>query len=73
VPLKAGGIGPEPAPSPETTPLASVALARSGAIRVPLRPLTWARAFGPAPRHGRAAGLMEYELPKSNSGDSIQT
>jgi len=55
------------------TPLACVALARSGAIRVPLRPLTWARAFGPAPRHRRAADSKKYGLPKSNSGDSIQT
>ena len=39
------------------TPLAPLALARSGAIRVPLRLLTRACAFGAAPRHRRAAGL----------------
>jgi hypothetical protein len=72
VALKAGGIGPEPAPSPETTPLASPALARSGAIRGPLRPLTWACAFGPAPRHGRAASSKSDRVRTSQTQGSNQ-
>src|SRR5690242_7935655 len=55
------------------TPLAPLALARSGAILVPLRLPTRACASGPAPRHRRAAGLKSYGFMASQMGNSPQT
>ena len=55
------------------TPLAPLALARSGAIIVPLRLLTCACAFSAAPRHRRAAGFKSYGFMASQMGNSPQT
>ena len=58
-------------PVSEMTPLASVALPRSGAIRVPLRLVTWACAASAAPRPSRPAYFKSHGSLTSRMGQLV--